>query len=113
MEEGRAKIAAYLNHLISLGIDGFRINAAKHIWTDDIANILSRLNPRLLDGQPVEVFQEVIFRDTSEAVTASSQSFRGSGPTGIVPSDKAVVFTDNHDDQRKTPHQVTNLKCDG
>jgi alpha-amylase len=140
-EEVRAKIAAYLNHLISLGVDGFRIDGAKHIWTDDIENILGRLNPRKLDGQPVEIFQEVIFRNTNEAVKPEQyyknglvtefrwsdaiaakfkngqgtiSDFQGFGDHWkFVPSSKAVVFTDNHDDQRKTPHQVMNFKSDG
>ena len=134
-------IAVYLNHLISLGADGFRIDAAKHIWTDDIENILSHLNPRQLDGQPVEIFQEVIFRNTSEAVTPDEYyknglvtEFRWSDTIAakfkwghgtisefqgfvsnwnFVPSDKAVVFTENHDDQRKTPEHVMNFKSDG
>jgi alpha-amylase len=137
----RAKIAAYLNHMISLGVDGFRIDAAKHMWTEDIENILSRLNPRLLDGQPVEVFQEVIFRNTNEAVTPDEyyqnglvtefrwgdaiaakfkrghgtiSEFQQFGPHwNYVPSHKAIVFTDNHDDQRKTPDHVMNFKTDG
>ncbi|MHC1481758.1 hypothetical protein ACYJW8_16105, partial [Frateuria aurantia] len=38
----------------SLGVAGFRIDAAKHIPSGDIANIVSRLN-----GNPY-IFQEVI-----------------------------------------------------
>nr|VFJ95199.1 MAG: alpha-amylase [Candidatus Kentron sp. H]VFJ96068.1 MAG: alpha-amylase [Candidatus Kentron sp. H]VFK02140.1 MAG: alpha-amylase [Candidatus Kentron sp. H] len=141
-EEVRTKIADYLNHLISLGVDGFRIDAAKHIWTDDIENILSRLNRRQIDGQPVEVFQEVIFRNTNEAVkpeqyyknglvtefrwgdAIAAKFKRGHGTIydfqqfdasswKFVPSHKAVVFTDNHDDQRKTPCKVMNFRIDG
>ncbi len=42
----RKTIAGYLNDLLSLGADGFRIDAAKHIAEDDLANIKSRLtNP--------------------------------------------------------------------
>jgi alpha-amylase len=140
-EAVRDKIAAYLNHLISLGVDGFRIDAAKHISADDIENILGRLNHRTLDGQPVEIFQEVIFRDTSEAVKPEQyyknglvtefrwadaiaakfknghgtiSDFQGFGDHWkFTPSLFAVVFTDNHDDQRKSPNQVMNFKTDG
>lgn len=30
------KIIEYLNHLITLGVAGFRIDAAKHIWPNDL-----------------------------------------------------------------------------
>lgn len=44
----RGKLAAYLNDLISLGVDGFRIDAAKHMAATDLANIKSRLsNPNI------------------------------------------------------------------
>ncbi|MEU7605196.1 alpha-amylase family glycosyl hydrolase, partial [Streptomyces sp. NPDC041003] len=42
----RGRIAGYLNDLLSLGVDGFRIDAAKHMPAADLANIKSRLtNP--------------------------------------------------------------------
>ncbi len=42
----RGAIARYMNDLLSLGVDGFRIDAAKHIPAADLANIKSRLtNP--------------------------------------------------------------------
>ena len=31
------KVAAYLNKLIDLGVAGFRVDAAKHMWPDDIS----------------------------------------------------------------------------
>ncbi|NEE40306.1 glycosidase, partial [Streptomyces sp. SID7982] len=37
----RGKIAGYLNDLLSLGVDGFRIDAAKHMPAADLANIKS------------------------------------------------------------------------
>ncbi|KAJ7037017.1 hypothetical protein C8F04DRAFT_1393825 [Mycena alexandri] len=36
-------LADYANRLLSLGVDGFRLDAAKHMAATDIANILSRL----------------------------------------------------------------------
>lgn len=32
----RDSIAGYLNHLISLGVAGFRVDAAKHMWPGDL-----------------------------------------------------------------------------
>ncbi|TFK98239.1 glycoside hydrolase family 13 protein [Pterulicium gracile] len=43
-EPVRARLAAFLEDLISLGVDGFRIDAAKHMPTTDIRNILDRLS---------------------------------------------------------------------
>lgn len=40
----RGRIAGYLNDLLSLGVDGFRIDGAKHIPIGDLANIKSRLS---------------------------------------------------------------------
>lgn len=115
----RNTLAGYLNHLTSLGVRGVRIDAAKHIEPSDIDAILSRVN------DPLYVFQEVIDAG-NEAVNAGEYThisdvteFRYSAAIGDVfrnqrlanlshfgeawgfmASDKAVVFTDNHDNQR-------------
>lgn len=39
----RGEIAGYLNHLVDLGVAGFRVDAAKHMWPDDIKAILGRV----------------------------------------------------------------------
>lgn len=115
----QAKIAAYLNDLLSLGVTGFRIDAAKHIATDEISDIL-----RQLDAAP-HIYQEVIDRG-GEPVDAHDylgnglvsefkysmalfDAFAGArldklaglaSKPGFLPADKAVVFVDNHDIQR-------------
>merc|ERR1711936_1491039 len=40
----RDKVAEYLNDLISIGVAGFRVDAAKHMWPEDIAGIQERLD---------------------------------------------------------------------
>ncbi|NED57780.1 alpha-amylase, partial [Micromonospora aurantiaca] len=40
----RGKITGYLNDLIGLGVDGFRIDAAKHIAQSDFAAIKGALH---------------------------------------------------------------------
>ncbi len=40
----RNKIVDYLNHLLSLGVAGFRIDAAKHMWPGDLQALFSKLN---------------------------------------------------------------------
>ena len=51
----RGTIAGYLNDLLSLGVDGFRVDAAKHIPAGDIAEIRSRLS------RPAYLYQEALF----------------------------------------------------
>jgi alpha-amylase len=45
----RSRLAGYLNTLLSYGVSGFRVDAAKHIGQTDLAAIRSRLH-RTVDG---------------------------------------------------------------
>ena len=115
----QAKIAAYLNDLLSLGVSGFRLDAVKHIEHPEVSEYLA-----LMDSKPY-IFQEVIDRGGEpinamdyldngdvtefkypEALFAafehrqlSTLSELGKG-AGYLPADKAIVFVDNHDLQR-------------
>lgn len=115
----RDTLAGYLNQLTSLGVKGIRVDAAKHMSPEDIGGILSRVN------DPLYVFQEVIDLG-GEAVSATEYTsisdvteFRYSAAIGDVfknqrladlnsfgeswgflAGNDAVVFTDNHDNQR-------------
>ncbi|OCT82945.1 hypothetical protein XELAEV_18025480mg [Xenopus laevis] len=40
----RGKIAEYMNNLINIGVAGFRLDAAKHMWPGDLKAISDRLN---------------------------------------------------------------------
>lgn len=120
------QIVTYLKDLLSVGIDGFRIDAAKHIAADDLYAILSQLR-REVEPDPF-IYQEVIDPGT-EAIKKSeyyrsgevfefeygrkvSEKFMGySGQNlaqletlgeswGFAPSKKSIVFIDNHDKQR-------------
>ncbi|MFD7326529.1 carbohydrate-binding module family 20 domain-containing protein [Streptomyces sp. NPDC059875] len=114
------RIAAYMNDLLSLGVDGFRVDAAKHMPAADLANIKSRLS-----NPGVYWKQEAIF-GAGEAVSPSEylgngdvQEFRyardlkrifGSEKLaylnnfgeswGYMSSGKSGVFVDNHDTER-------------
>ncbi|WP_063774978.1 carbohydrate-binding module family 20 domain-containing protein [Streptacidiphilus anmyonensis] len=57
-DDVRSKIAGYLNKLIGYGVDGFRVDSAKHINQADMANIESRLNNTQWGARPY-VLQEV------------------------------------------------------
>lgn len=119
-ESVRDKIAGYLNDLTAMGVAGFRFDAAKHMEPKDLSAIMKKVK-----GDPY-VFQEVI-EDPSEPIKASeyfgigdvtefnygkkvAEHFKDKGKIkyletfgakfGLVPSDKAVVFTSNHDNER-------------
>ncbi|MFC9426191.1 carbohydrate-binding module family 20 domain-containing protein [Streptomyces sp. NPDC056987] len=116
----RGRIAAYLNDLLSLGVDGFRIDAAKHMPAADLANIKSRLS------DPGAYWKQEAIYGAGEAVspgeylgTGDVQEFRyardlkrvflnenlaylknfGEG-WGYMASGKSAVFVDNHDTER-------------
>ncbi|MER8194123.1 carbohydrate-binding module family 20 domain-containing protein [Streptomyces microflavus] len=116
----RGKIAGYLNDLLSLGVDGFRIDAAKHMPAADLANIKSRL------ANPNVYWKHEAIYGAGEAVSPSEylgsgdvQEFRygrslkqvflnenlanlknfGEG-WGFMESGKSAVFVDNHDTER-------------
>ncbi|MET7497582.1 carbohydrate-binding module family 20 domain-containing protein [Streptomyces sp900116325] len=116
----RGKIAGYLDDLRSLGVDGFRVDAAKHMPAGDLANIKSRLS------DPGVYWKQEAIYGAGEAVspdeytgTGDVQEFRyarslkqvfnnenlaelknfGEG-WGFMSSSKAGVFVDNHDTER-------------
>ncbi|MFD7440855.1 alpha-amylase family protein [Streptomyces sp. NPDC059909] len=116
----RGRIAAYLNDLLSLGVDGFRIDASKHMAAADLANIKSRLS------NPNVYWKHEVIYGAGEAVqpdeylgSGDVQEFRyaydlkrlfnnerlaylknyGEG-WGYLSSGKASVFVDNHDTER-------------
>ncbi|WP_324793397.1 carbohydrate-binding module family 20 domain-containing protein [Streptomyces cyaneofuscatus] len=116
----RGRIAGYLNDLLSLGVDGFRIDAAKHMPAADLANIKTRLT------NPNVYWKHEAIYGAGEAVSPSEylgsgdvQEFRygrslkqvflhenlahlknfGEG-WGFMESGKSAVFVDNHDTER-------------
>jgi alpha-amylase len=64
-ESVRNKIAAYLDDLTSLGVAGFRVDAAKHLGVVDLKAIIDRLNP--VNGRQPIVMSEVIGGSGSNA----------------------------------------------
>ncbi len=116
----RGKIAGYLNDLLSLGVDGFRIDAAKHIPAADLANIKSRLsNPGVYWKHEVIYGAGEAVQPTEYTGSGDVQEFRydydhkrvftnenlaylknyGEG-WGYLNSGVAGVFVDNHDTER-------------
>lgn len=61
----REKTVEFLNHLIDLGVAGFRVDAAKHMWPHDLEAIYKGLKPLNVahgfeDGAFPYIVQEVI-----------------------------------------------------
>ncbi|MGW1604764.1 carbohydrate-binding module family 20 domain-containing protein [Streptomyces eurythermus] len=116
----RKTIAGYMNDLLSLGVDGFRIDAAKHIPEDDLANIKSRLsNPGVYWNQETigasgEAVQPPEFYNTGDVQefryaydlkrvfnNEKLAELKNFGEAwGYVSSGKAAVFVTNHDTER-------------
>ncbi|WMX47408.1 carbohydrate-binding module family 20 domain-containing protein [Streptomyces roseicoloratus] len=116
----RGRIAAYMNDLLSLGVDGFRVDAAKHMPAADLADIKSRLT------NPSVYWKQEAIHGAGEAVSPSEylgngdvQEFRYARDLkrvlqneklaylknfgeawGYMPSGRSGVFVDNHDTER-------------
>ncbi|XP_055837480.1 alpha-amylase A-like [Episyrphus balteatus] len=129
-EHVRQKIVAFLNHLIDIGVAGIRVDGCKHMWPEDLKAIFSQLNDLnteqgFPEGSRPFIFQEVIDLG-GESVSSSEYTdigtvteFRFSDKIGeifnkiqplhtlnnfdndFLPSDKALFFVENHDNQRQ------------
>jgi len=114
-------LAAYANDLLSLGVDGLRLDAAKNIAASDLINITSKLKgkPYITQeviygaGEPIMPSEYLPIGDVQEFryTTALFNAFSGSNTTGIgglenldsqgwVPGNQANVFVANHDTER-------------
>jgi alpha-amylase len=114
----RGRIAGYLNDLLSLGVDGFRVDAAKHIGATDLAAIESRLSrsayiyQEVMPGSPGalapsafegtgDLLEFVYGQKLKEQFNGDIANLRTFGQSwGMEPSDKSVVFVANHDTER-------------
>ncbi|RSM42789.1 alpha-amylase [Actinoplanes sp. ATCC 53533] len=121
----RGKLTAYLDDLVSLGVDGFRVDAAKHMPAGDMAAFIAPVS-----GDPY-VFSEVIeggsgeptpeeyagFGDVTEFRYGDvvGNAFSGGGLSNLnnlagsmrLGSGDAVAFVDNHDTQRNGRAKLT------
>ncbi|KAH7318869.1 glycoside hydrolase [Rhizoctonia solani] len=114
----RGRLATYANDLLSLGVVGLRLDAAKHIATDDIANILGRLNSKPYitqeviygSGESIQPSEYTGNGDVQEFryTSALQSAFQSGGISslndldsrGWVASSGANVFVSNHDTER-------------
>ena len=125
------KIAGYLNKLLSFGVSGFRVDAAKHIGVEDLAAIETKLH-KTVDGTTPQLALEVMPGSPGRVSMTAFESvgtllgFDYAGQlfnafksynhppndgnigdlkvfgeaAGLLPSDKELVFVENHDTER-------------
>ena len=115
----RDRIVGYLTSLVALGVDGFRIDAAKHIPAPDVAAIVDALPEgvgivqEVIRGsrEPIQpedyidsgrVFEFGWGRDVVGALQGATSVALGLAAEdgGLLPSESAVIFVDNHDTER-------------
>jgi|GEM_PF-643561 len=128
----RNKIATYMNDLLSMGVAGFRIDAAKHIAPADISNIIGRLtgSPYIYQevigaaGEPVQTSQYTYIGNVTEFNFSNTLGyyFKGKGAlkeiknigtgswSGWLASSDAQVFVENHDNQRQNTSNIITYK---
>lgn len=129
-ETVRAAIAGFLNHLIDLGVAGFRVDIAKHMWPGDLENIWGRLKNLNVNygfaanSRPFvvgEVYDDNVVTGAEyfhlgtvtefKFPNALAKSFRGQDSLkwlqsfgegwGFHPSKNVLSFVTNHDTQRE------------
>jgi len=128
--EVQQKIANYMNDLLNVGVKGFRLDAAKHMPPGDIAAIIAKLNKSPSEYYLFqEVIDKDNSRPPGEQEAVQAADYFGNGDVlefmyglkiqevfrdggqlrwlktfgeswNLVPREQAVVFIDNHDNQR-------------
>ncbi|CAL4138325.1 unnamed protein product, partial [Meganyctiphanes norvegica] len=128
-EKVRNAVSGYFSHLVDIGVAGFRVDAAKHMWPEDLLAMMdgtSDLN--VSQGFPAGTrpffSHEVIDRNDGAVIVNDyygmgrvtefrycqkiAQGIQNFGELqgvydpgwGMADPDKAFVFVDNHDNQR-------------
>ncbi|MEY9963575.1 alpha-amylase [Streptacidiphilus sp. MAP12-16] len=117
----RSTIAGYLNKLLSYGVSGFRVDAAKHVGQTDLSAIEGKLN-KTVDGAAPYFALEVYPGSSGQLAPAAFESqgnllgfdyayavkndFNGSISnlnsltSGLLGSSNEEVFVENHDTER-------------
>jgi alpha-amylase len=111
------RIAAYMKDLLDLGVAGFRIDAAKHIAARQLEEILARAGDPPVFLEVIGAYGEAVKPEWYAGLGKVTEfgysrdmgaAFLGGGKLadlrhigeGKLDSGVAVVFTDNHDNQR-------------
>jgi alpha-amylase len=114
-EKVRKTIAAYLNDQLSLGVSGFRIDAAKHMQPADIAAIKKLLirdayivqevvgdttfAEEYLDTGDVWAWNQQLYSNYMFATNSSADSAKSfdASTKNYTPSEKSLTWVTNHD----------------
>ncbi|XP_069131143.1 alpha-amylase-like [Argopecten irradians] len=123
LEYVRDKISGYFNKLIAMGVAGFRVDAAKHMWPADIKAIQERTSDLPEGGKPF-FYHEVIDQNDGAIKVTEYEPYgyvtemrycqkiawgiNNFGQLnnvvdygwGMTDSAHAFIFVDNHDNQR-------------
>ncbi|KAJ8969372.1 hypothetical protein NQ317_002005 [Molorchus minor] len=135
IEYVREKIVEFLNHCVALGVAGFRVDAAKLMWPDDLKVIYGRVNDTVEGTRPffyqevIDFGGDVISRDEYTGFgrviefkygAYLGNCFQGNNPLmylnnwgtewDLLESGDAVVFIDNHDNQRSGSSDILTYK---
>lgn len=113
------RIAGYFERLQGMGVEGFRVDAAKHMSPDDVQAILNKAgNPWTFlevigaGGEAAEIqpdrYDHIAHVTEFKYATDVASNFKGQikhlqtlGESwGLLPSDRAIVFITNHDRER-------------
>ncbi|MFL6121504.1 carbohydrate-binding module family 20 domain-containing protein [Actinophytocola sp.] len=123
LESVRGKLAGFLNSQLALGVDGFRVDAAKHIPVADLSNIVGRLQNTKSGARPY-VFLEIAageppapssyfgagdvlnfaYGDRLKSAFQGDITSLSSFSQGLLPAANAVSFVTNHDTERSGEH---------
>jgi pullulanase len=115
----RDRIAGYFERLRGMGVEGFRVDAAKHMSPEDVQAILNKAgNPWTFlevigaSGEAAEIqpdrYDHIAHVTEFKYATDVASNFKGQikhlqtlGESwGLLPSDRAIVFITNHDRER-------------
>lgn len=118
----RSSLKAYLDRLLDMGVTGFRLDAAKHMPSEDLRTIVSSVKrpayyvseTLIGPGDPVAITEYTPFSDVNVFPYAYdlARVLRGGYLSSwmnfqriYTASDQSVVFVENHDTQREQPLQ--------
>jgi len=89
----RDEESSYLNSMINMGVDGFRLDSSAEIGETDIAAIEALLHDDTTTGNPVSITQEVYPGETGQDSRLNPTSFEGEGSVTAI--DYTYAITDD------------------
>lgn len=92
----RGAEAGYLNSMIEMGVDGFRLDSATEIGETDIAAIEGMLDDDTTTGEPVTITQEVYPGSSGQDSRLNPTSFEGEGAVTAI--DYTYAITDDFEE---------------